>query len=134
MPKVSRPLRKPPPEENCKGATGESLRPYRKIHLALQGNRLGATGEFPYVSVRGKPKGPTDADVRRLADEIKSLKRPPTMMEVRTTAHKLFGKHFGSSVYDIFKKDWNKHGLSVVKGDTLAQKLVVPLMEKMGQN
>ena len=24
-----------------------------------------------------KPKGPTDADVRRLADEIKSLKRPP---------------------------------------------------------
>ena len=35
-----------------------------------------------------KPKGPTDADVRRLADEIKSLKRPPTMMEVRTIAHK----------------------------------------------
>jgi lipoate-protein ligase A len=81
-----------------------------------------------------KPTGATEADVKQVADEIKSLKRPPTMMEVRTTAHKLFGKHFGSSVYDILKKDWNKHGLSVVKGDTLAQKLVVPLMEKMGQN
>jgi hypothetical protein len=67
---------------------------------------------------------------RRLADEIKSLKRPPTMMEVRTIAHKLFGKHFGSSVYDILKNDWNKYGLTVVKGDTLAQKLVVSLEQK----
>ena len=38
-----------------------------------------------------KPKGPTDADVRRLADEIKSLKRPPTMTEVRDLAQKMFG-------------------------------------------
>ena len=81
-----------------------------------------------------KPKGPTDADVRRLADEIKSLKRPPTMMEVRTIAHKLFGKHFGSSVYDILKNDWNKYGLTVVKGDTLAQKLVVSLEQKKREN
>ena len=81
-----------------------------------------------------KPKGPTDADVRRLADEIKSLKRPPTMTEVRALALKVFGKTNGSSVYELLRTDWNRYGLDLVKGDTLAQKLVVPLVEKMGQN
>ena len=33
-----------------------------------------------------KPKGPTEADVQRLADEIKSLARPPTMTEARDLA------------------------------------------------
>ena len=46
--KVRRPLRKPPPE-NQKGATGESLRPYRKIGLVLQKNPLAPTGK----SLRG---------------------------------------------------------------------------------
>ena len=59
----------------------------------LQENRLGPTGKFLCVSVPGKPKGPTDADVRRLADEIKSLKRPPTMTEVRALAEKIFTKY-----------------------------------------
>ena len=44
VPKVSRPLRKPPPE-NRKEATGELFRPYRKIGLVLQGNPLAPTGE-----------------------------------------------------------------------------------------
>ena len=95
--------------------------------MALQGNRLGGTGEFPYVSVRGKPKGPTDADIRRLADEIKSLKRLPTMTEVRDLAIKMFGRYAGRPVFELLKADWKKFGLDVVKGDTLAQKLIVPL-------
>ena len=72
--------------------------------------------------------------MRRLADEIKSLKRPPTMTEVRALALKVFGKTNGSSVYELLRTDWNRYGLDLVKGDTLAQKLVVPLVEKMGQN
>ena len=36
---------KPPPQENRKGATGESFRPYRKIAWGLQENCLGGTGE-----------------------------------------------------------------------------------------
>jgi hypothetical protein len=74
-----------------------------------------------------KPKGPTDADVRRLADEIKSLKRPPTMTEVRDLAIKMFGRYAGRPVFELLKADWKKFGLDVVKGDTLAQKLIVPL-------
>ena len=107
-------------------ATGELKGGYRRIVQALQQNRLGATGEFPYVSVRGKPKGPTDADVRRLADEIKSLKRPPTMTEVRLLAEKIFTKYLGRSIFELLKADWNKYGLQVVRGDSLAQKLIVP--------
>ena len=74
-----------------------------------------------------KPKGPTDADVRRLADEIKSLKRPPTMTEVRDLAVKLYGKNVGRAVYSLLKENLSKYGLQVVKGDTLAEKLIVPL-------
>ena len=74
-----------------------------------------------------KPKGPTDADVRCLADEIKSLKRPPTMTEARGLAQKIFGNYFGRSVFDLLRADWGKYGLEVAKGDTLAQKLIVPL-------
>ena len=73
-----------------------------------------------------KPKGPTDADVRRLADEIKSLKRPPTMTEVRTLAQEMFGKTLSRSLFDLLKADWKKYGLEVVKGDSLAEKLIVP--------
>jgi hypothetical protein len=45
VPKVSRPLRKPPPEKR-KGATGESFRPYREIAWVLQEDCLGPTGEL----------------------------------------------------------------------------------------
>ena len=74
-----------------------------------------------------KPKGPTDADVRRLADEIKSLKRPPTMTEVRDLAAKIFGRTLGRSIYALIKADWNKYGFEVITGDSLAEKLVVPI-------
>ena len=74
-----------------------------------------------------KPKGPTEADVQRLADEIKSLARPPTMTEARGLAQKIFGNYFGRSVFDLLRADWGKYGLEVAKGDTLAQKLIVPL-------
>ena len=73
-----------------------------------------------------KPNGPTDADVRRLADEIKSLKRPPTMTEVRVLAEKIFTKYLGRSIFELLKADWNKYCLQVVRGDSLAQKLMVP--------
>ena len=74
-----------------------------------------------------KRKGPTEADVQRLADEIKSLSRPPTMTEARGLAQKIFGNYFGRSVFDLLRADWGKYGLEVAKGDTLAQKLIVPL-------
>ena len=74
-----------------------------------------------------KPKGPTEADVQRLADEIKSLKRPPTMMEVRTISNKLFGKNISRAVLELLKADWKRYGLEVVKGDTLAERLIVPI-------
>jgi hypothetical protein len=74
-----------------------------------------------------KPKGPTEADVQRLADEIKSLARPPTMTEARDLAAKIFGKYFSRDVFDLLKADWNRYGLQITKGDTLAQKLIVPL-------
>ena len=64
--------------------------------------------------------------VRRLADEIKSLKRPPTMTEVRTLAQEMFGKTLSRSLFDLLKADWKKYGLEVVKGDSLAEKLIVP--------
>ena len=74
-----------------------------------------------------KPKGPTEADVQRLADEIKSLARPPTMTEARDLAAKIFGKYFSRDVFNLLKADWNRYGLQITKGDTLAQKLIVPL-------
>ena len=74
-----------------------------------------------------KPKGPTDADVRRLADEIKSLARPPTMTEARDQAQRMFGKTLSRGVFALLKADWNRYGLDLVKGDTLAEKLIVPL-------
>ena len=77
-----------------------------------------------------KPKGPTEADIQRLADEIKSLARPPpppTMTEARGLAQKIFGNYFERSVFDLLRADWGKYGLEVAKGDTLAQKLIVPL-------
>ena len=75
-----------------------------------------------------KSKGLTEADVQRLADEIKSLARPPpTMTEARDLAAKIFGKYFGRSVYDLLKTDWHRYGLDIAKGDSLAQKLIVPL-------
>ena len=52
-----------------------------------------------------KPKGPTEADVQRLADEIKSLARPPTMTEARGLAQKIFGNYFGRSVFDLLRTD-----------------------------
>ena len=55
------------------------------------------------------------------------------MTEVRALALKVFGKTNGSSVYELLRTDWNRYGLDLVKGDTLAQKLVVPLVEKWGK-
>ena len=74
-----------------------------------------------------KPKGPTEADVQRLADEIKSLARPPTMTEARDLAKRIFGRFHGRPVFELLKADWERYGLEVVKGDSLAQKLICPL-------
>ena len=49
------------------------------------------------------------------------------MTEVRALSQKLFGNYLGRNVFDLLKVDWHKYGLEVVKGDTLAQKLIVPL-------
>ena len=51
----------------------------------------------------------------------------PTMTEVRDLAIKMFGRYAGRLVFELLKADWKKFGLDVVKGDTLAQKLIVPL-------
>ena len=77
-----------------------------------------------------KPTGPTDADVRRLADEIKSLKRPPTMTEVRDYAQNRLGRTAGRVVYSLLRADWSKYGLEVIVGDSLAEKLVVPIKNR----
>ena len=77
-----------------------------------------------------KPNGPTDADVRRLADEIKSLKRPPTMTEVRDYAQNRLGRTAGRVVYSLLRADWSKYGLEVIVGDSLAEKLVVPIKNR----
>ena len=52
---------------------------------------------------------------------------PPTMTEVRDLAMKLYGRYAGRPVFELLKADWKKFGLDVVKGDTLAQKLIVPI-------
>ena len=56
-----------------------SFRPFDGC-LALCGGNLvywyDADSQSAAPPEQEKPKGPTDADVRRLADEIKSLKRP----------------------------------------------------------
>jgi hypothetical protein len=49
------------------------------------------------------------------------------MTEARGLAQKIFGNYFGRSVFDLLRADWGKYGLEVAKGDTLAQKLIVPL-------
>ena len=49
------------------------------------------------------------------------------MTEVRDLAIKMFGKNVGRAVYSLLKEDFNKYGLQVVKGDTLAEKLIVSL-------
>jgi hypothetical protein len=49
------------------------------------------------------------------------------MTEVRDYSVKLFGKNVGRAVYSLLKEDFNKYGLQVVKGDTLAEKLIVSL-------
>ena len=86
-----------------------------------------ADSQSAALTEQEKPKGPTEADVQRLADEIKSLARPPTMTEVRDLAMKLYGRYAGRPVFELLKADWKKFGLDVVKGDTLAQKLIVPI-------
>jgi hypothetical protein len=54
------------------------------------------------------------------------------MTEVRALAEKIFTKYLGRSISELLKADWNKYGLQVVRGDSLAQKLIVP-MEKEGK-
>ena len=49
------------------------------------------------------------------------------MTEVRDLAIKIFGRYAGRPVFELLKSDWKKFGLDVIKGDTLAQKLIVPL-------
>ena len=48
------------------------------------------------------------------------------MTEVRTLAQEMFGKTLSRSLFDLLKADWKKYGLEVVKGDSLAEKLIVP--------
>ena len=74
-----------------------------------------------------KPKGPTEADVQCLADEIKSLARPPTMTEARDLAVKMHGNRIGRMIYAMLKEDLRKYGLCIAHGNSLAQKLIVPL-------
>ena len=49
------------------------------------------------------------------------------MTEARDLAAKIFGTYLGRPVFELLRKDFCKYGLKVVKGDTLAQKLIVPL-------
>jgi hypothetical protein len=74
-----------------------------------------------------KPKDPTEADVQRLADEIKSFARPPTMTEARDLAVKMHGNRIGRMIYAMLKEDLRKYGLCIAHGNSLAQKLIVPL-------
>ena len=74
-----------------------------------------------------KPKGPTEADVQCLADEIKSPPQKKNMTEARDLAQRMFGKTLSRGVFALLKADWNRYGLDLVKGDTLAEKLIVPL-------
>ena len=74
-----------------------------------------------------KPKDSTEADVQRLADEIKSFARPPTMTEARDLAVKMHGNRIGRMIYAMLKEDLRKYGLCIAHGNSLAQKLIVPL-------
>ena len=49
------------------------------------------------------------------------------MTEVRLLSQEMFGKTLSRSLFNLLKADWNKYGLEVVRGDTLAEKLIVPL-------
>ena len=40
---------------------------------------------------------------------------------------KMYGKGAGRTAYSLLKTDWNKYGLKIVKGDSLAEKLILPL-------
>jgi hypothetical protein len=40
---------------------------------------------------------------------------------------KLHGRYAGRPVLGLLKADWKKSGPDVVKGDALAQKLIVPI-------
>ena len=47
------------------------------------------------------------------------------MTEVRDLAMKLHDRYAGRLVFELLKADWKKFGFDVVKGDALAQKLIV---------
>ena len=49
------------------------------------------------------------------------------MTEVRDLAVKIFGRTLGRAIYSLIKADWNKYGLEVITGDSLAEKLVVSI-------
>ena len=49
------------------------------------------------------------------------------MTEVRDLAAKIFGRTLGRAIYVLIKADWNKYGLEAITGDSLAEKLVVPI-------
>ena len=68
--------------------------------MGIQGNPLGSTGEFDRL-YRG------------------------ILTEVRDLAMKLHGRYAGRLVFELSKAYWKKFGLDVVKGDALAQKLIV---------
>ncbi len=71
-----------------------------------------------------KPKGPTEDDVKRLADAVKGCKRPPTLTEARKMSADMFGRQ-GNKAFDKLKTDLAKYGLEEKPGDTLAQKILV---------
>ena len=49
------------------------------------------------------------------------------MTEVRDYAQSSLGRTAGRAAYSLLKADWSKYGLEVTTGDSLAEKLVVPI-------
>ena len=55
------------------------------------------------------------------------------MTEARDLAAKIFGRTLGRSLYALIKADWKKYGLEVITGDSLAEKLVVPIKKTLAK-
>ncbi len=72
-----------------------------------------------------EPKGPTEEDVKALADAIKAMARPPTLTQARKKAEELFGRGAGWELFEMLKKDLSAYGLKLGTGDSPAQKLIV---------
>ena len=80
--------------------TDPRARPYRPSRLGIQEKCLGSTGES--------------------VTQYRVI-----LTEVRDLAMKLHGRYAGRPVLGLLKADWKKSGPDAVKGDALAQKLIV---------